>query len=376
MFHENMPDRARQTEPPAADGSEARWRAVKARDASADGRFYYAVASTGVFCRPSCAARLPRRENVSFYASAAEAAAAGFRPCKRCKPEQAPAAERRAQQVAELCRFIDASLAEAGAVPSLQELAEHAGQSPHHLHRAFKSVTGLTPRAYAAAQRARRLRAELESDASVTSASYRAGFGSSSRLHSASRQRLGMTPSRYRAGGEGEQIEFAVGQCSLGALLVAATERGLCAILLGADAAELERDLRERFASARVSAAGADFRERLAAVVAFVEQPRLGLSLPLDVRGTAFQERVWRALQAIPAGSTQSYTQVAQALGVPRAVRAVASACAANPLAVAVPCHRVLRSDGSLSGYRWGLERKQALLERERGVAPRRPRRA
>lgn len=351
---------------PRADDEMACWRAVQARDPNADGSFYYAVASTGVFCRPSCAARRPRRENVSFHRTPAEALAAGFRPCKRCKPEAAPAAQRRAQLAAELCRFIDDSLEREGALPGLQQLAEHAGISPHHLHRAFKAVTGLTPRAYGAAQKARRLRAELEQDASVTSASYRAGFGSSSRLHSASRERLGMTPSRYRKGGLDEQIEFAVGQCSLGALLVAATERGLCAILLGESALELEQDLRQRFARARVRPAGAGFRERLAQVVQLVEQPQLGLSLPLDVRGTAFQERVWQALQAIPAGSTQSYQQVAAALGSPRAVRAVARACAANPLAVAVPCHRVLRSDGALSGYRWGIERKRELLERER----------
>jgi AraC family transcriptional regulator of adaptative response/methylated-DNA-[protein]-cysteine methyltransferase len=227
----------------------------------------------------------------------------------------------------------------------------------------------VTPRAYGAAQKARRLRSELESNASVTAASYRAGFGSSSRLHSASQQRLGMTPSRYRAGGQQEQIEFSVGSCSLGALLVAATERGLCAILLGEDEAELERDLRRRFARAELRAGGAEFQGRVAQVIQLVEQPQLGLSLPLDLRGTAFQERVWQALQAIPAGVTRSYRQVAQALGTPQAVRAVASACGANPLAVAVPCHRVVRSDGGLSGYRWGIERKRALLEREQAAA-------
>ncbi|MEY4545834.1 MAG: methylated-DNA-[protein]-cysteine S-methyltransferase [Pseudomonadota bacterium] len=364
---------------------DVRWQAVRQRDATADGSFYYAVASTGVYCRPSCAARLPRRENVSFHRTTAEAEVAGFRACKRCKPEQPPAAERRAQQVADLCRFIDRSLEEAGVLPGLQELAEHAGLSPHHLHRAFKAVTGVTPRAYGAAQKAQRLRSELEANASVTAASYRAGFGSSSRLHSASQQRLGMTPSRYRAGGQEEQIEFSVGSCSLGALLVAATERGLCAILLGEDAAELEQDLRRRFARAELRAGGAEFQQRVTQVIQFVEQPQLGLSLPLDLRGTAFQERVWQALQAIPAGVTQSYRQVAQALGTPQAVRAVASACGANPLAVAVPCHRVVRSDGGLSGYRWGIERKRALLEREqattaehsaaRAVAEKHPRR-
>lgn len=377
MFRENTVTRARSKEPAPGDEQETRWLAVKARDATADGSFYYAVASTGVYCRPSCAARLPRRENVSFHATRAAAEAAGFRACKRCKPEQAPAAERRAQQIAELCRFIDRSLDEQGVVPGLQELAAHAQLSAHHLHRSFKAVTGLTPRAYGAARKARRLQSELAADASVTSAAVRAGFGSSSRLHSASQQRLGMTPSQYRAGGQDERIEFAVGSCSLGSLLVAATERGLCALLLGEDERELERDLRRRFARAQVHAAGAAFQQKVEQVVRFVERPQLGLSLPLDLRGTAFQERVWQALRAIPAGVTQSYQQVAQALGAPQAVRAVARACGANPLAVAVPCHRVVRSDGGLSGYRWGIERKQALLERERAaaLAPRRARR-
>jgi AraC family transcriptional regulator of adaptative response/methylated-DNA-[protein]-cysteine methyltransferase len=360
---------ARQSAP--ADLSDARWAAVVARDARADGQFFYAVASTGVYCRPSCPARLARRENVSFHATREAAEQAGFRACKRCKPEQLPLAERHAQQIAELCRFIDDSLASAAEVPKLETLSAHAGLSPHHLHRLFKSVTGVTPRAYAAAQRAERLRSELAGKSSVTSALYRSGFGSSGRLYSASNQRLGMTPGRYRAGGVQTDIVFAVGSCSLGALLVAATERGICAILLGESAAELARDLKGRFPRARVQQADAAFEQQLQQVVALVEQPERGLALPLDVRGTAFQERVWQALQAIPAGATRSYAQVAQALGAPRAVRAVAAACAANPLAVAVPCHRVLRGDGALAGYRWGIERKRALLERESAaVAP------
>lgn len=348
--------------------TDPRWRAVVARDARADGQFYYAVASTGVYCRPSCAARLPRPENVSFHATRAAAEGAGYRPCKRCKPEQLPLAERRAQQVAELCRFIDEALEQASELPKLELLAEHARMSPHHLHRLFKSVTGVTPRAYAAARRAERLRQELEQKSSVTAALYRAGFGSSGRLYSASNQRLGMTPSRYRAGGKQTQITFGIGACSLGVVLVAATERGVCAILLGDDAGELERDLLRRFPEAELRRGDHAFDGQLAEVVALVEQPERGLSLPLDVRGTAFQERVWQALQAIPAGATRSYRELAQAIGAPRAVRAVAAACAANALAVAVPCHRVLRSDGDVSGYRWGVERKRALLERERAA--------
>jgi AraC family transcriptional regulator of adaptative response/methylated-DNA-[protein]-cysteine methyltransferase len=339
-----------------------------ARDASADGQFFYAVASTGVYCRPSCAARLPRPENVSFHATCAAAEGAGYRPCKRCKPEQLPLGERRAQQVAELCRFIDEALEQAAELPKLEALAEHAGISPHHLHRLFKSETGVTPRAYAAARRAERLRRELEQKSSVTTALYRAGFGSSGRLYAASNQRLGMTPSRYRAGGSQTQITFGTGTCTLGVILVAATERGVCAILLGDDSAELERDLVRRFPVAELQRGDRAFEGQLARVVALVEQPERGLSLPLDVRGTAFQERVWQALQAIPAGATRSYRELAQAIGAPRAVRAVAAACAANALAVAIPCHRVLRSDGDISGYRWGVERKRALLERERAA--------
>lgn len=348
--------------------TDPRWGAIVARDARADGQFFYAVASTGVYCRPSCAARLPRPENVSFHPTREAAERAGYRPCKRCKPEQLPLGERRAQQVAELCRFIDQALEQAAELPKLEALAEHAGVSPHHLHRLFKSVTGVTPRAYAAARRAERLRSELERNSSVTAALYRAGFGSSGRLYSASNQRLGMTPSRYRAGGLQTQITFGVGACSLGAILVAATERGVCAILLGDDGAELERDLLRRFPEAELRRGDGAFERQLAEVVALVEQPERGLSLPLDVRGTAFQERVWQALQAIPAGATRSYRELAQAIGAPRAVRAVAAACAANALAVAVPCHRVLRSDGDVSGYRWGVERKRALLERERAA--------
>jgi len=348
--------------------TDPRWGAVVARDARTDGQFFYAVASTGVYCRPSCAARLPRPENVSFHLTREAAEGAGYRPCKRCKPEQLPLGERRAQQVAELCRFIDEALEQAAELPKLEALAEHAGMSPHHLHRLFKSLTGVTPRAYAAARRAELLRRELEQKSSVTAALYRAGFGSSGRLYSASNQRLGMTPGRYRAGGLQTQITFGVGACSLGSLLVAATERGVCAILLGDDAGELERDLERRFPEAELQRGEHAFERQLAEVVALVEQPERGLSLPLDVRGTAFQERVWQALQAIPAGATRSYREVAQAIGAPRAVRAVAAACAANALAVAVPCHRVLRSDGDVSGYRWGVERKRALLERERAA--------
>jgi AraC family transcriptional regulator of adaptative response/methylated-DNA-[protein]-cysteine methyltransferase len=250
-------------------------------------------------------------------------------------------------------------------MPSLASLAESAGMSRFHFHRTFKAVTGITPRAYAAANRARRVRKALRRGASVTEAIYDAGFSSSGRFYEASTAVLGMTPARFRANGAGTSIRFAVGECSLGSVLVAATEKGVCAVLLGDDPDHLVRELQDRFAEAQLVGADPDFEDLVAKVVGLVEAPRVGLELPLDVRGTAFQRRVWEALRAIPAGSTATYTQIAQRIGAPSAVRAVARACAANPVAVAIPCHRVVRTDGNLAGYRWGVERKRALLERE-----------
>lgn len=342
--------------------ADPRWTAVRARDAGADGRFFYSVASTGVYCRPSCGARTPRPENVSFHASRTDAEAAGFRPCKRCRPDLPPLAERQAAMVAALCRQID----DADTLPSLDALAASAGCSRFHLLRVFRAHTGLTPRAWAAARRAERLRERLADGASVTEAIVDAGYGSTSRVYEKSARPLGMTPRRYRAGGADTDIRFAIAQCALGALLVAASPQGVCAIALGDDADALARDLQDRFPQARLSGDDADFARVVAQVVGFVEAPRIGLALPLDLRGTAFQQRVWAALRAIPPGQTLSYTELAQRIGAPAAVRAVASACAANTLAVAVPCHRVVRTDGSLSGYRWGVARKRALLDRER----------
>lgn len=342
--------------------ADPRWTAVRARDAGADGRFFYSVASTGVYCRPSCGARTPRPENVSFHASRTDAEAAGFRPCKRCRPDLPPLAERQAAMVAALCRQID----DADMLPSLDALAASAGCSRFHLLRVFRAHTGLTPRAWAAARRAERLRERLADGASVTEAIVDAGYGSTSRVYEKSARPLGMTPRRYRAGGADTDIRFAIAQCALGALLVAASPQGVCAIALGDDADALARELQDRFPQARLSGDDADFARVVAQVVGFVEAPRIGLALPLDLRGTAFQQRVWAALRAIPPGQTLSYAELAQRIGAPAAVRAVASACAANTLAVAVPCHRVVRTDGSLSGYRWGVARKRALLDRER----------
>jgi AraC family transcriptional regulator of adaptative response/methylated-DNA-[protein]-cysteine methyltransferase len=298
---------------------------------------------------------------VAFHASAADAERAGFRPCRRCRPDEAPRAGQQAALVAGLCRVIEA----AEEAPTLDQLAQRAGLSAWHLHRLFKRVTGLTPRAYAAAHRAQRVRRELDEAGSVTAAIYDAGYGSNGRFYEESNQVLGMTPTAWRGGGRDVQIRFAIGQCSLGAILVAQSGRGVCAIALGDDPEALVRELQDRFPRAQLIGGDAGFEQLVAQVVGFVEAPRLGLDLPLDVRGTAFQQRVWQALRDIPAGRTASYAEIAQRIGAPNAVRAVAQACGANALAVAIPCHRVVRRDGALSGYRWGVERKRALLERE-----------
>ena len=338
-----------------------RWMAVVARDSRADGKFFYAVRTTGVYCRPSCGSRRARPENLQFYATTADAERAGFRPCKRCKPDQPSLDRQHAAKVAKICRLIE----NAEEPPSLAELAGKAGLSAYHFHRIFKAVTGVTPRAYAAAHRAKRMRSELGRGATVTEAIYGAGYGSNGRFYETADAVLGMTPSNYRAGGANTEIRFALGECSLGSILVARSERGICAILLGDDPAALARDLQDRFPRARLIGGDKEFERLVAKVVGFVEAPALGLDLPLDVRGTAFQQRVWQALRKIPAGATASYTEIAKRIGAPKSVRAVAQACAANALAVAIPCHRVVRNDGALSGYRWGVERKRALLRRE-----------
>jgi AraC family transcriptional regulator, regulatory protein of adaptative response / methylated-DNA-[protein]-cysteine methyltransferase len=345
----------------AATLEDPRWARVLARDPAADGQFFYSVRTTGVYCRPSCAARHARPENVAFHLTPADAERAGFRPCQRCQPDQAPRAERQTAKIVELCRLLEA----AEQVPSLAELATHAGLSIAHLHRLFKASTGLTPRAYAAAQRARRVRTALQSGSTVTQAIYDAGYNSSGRFYEQANQLLGMTPTTYRGGGLNTDVRFAVGECSLGSLLVAASERGVCAILLGDDPEALVRDLQDRFPRARLLGGDAGFEQVVAQVVSLVEAPGRGLALPLDVRGTAFQQRVWQALREIPTGATRSYGEIARGIGAPKAVRAVAQACAANALAVAIPCHRVVRHDGGLADYRWGVERKRALLERE-----------
>ncbi len=337
-----------------------RWAAVVARDRSADGRFVYSVRTTGIYCRPSCAARRPKRQNVTFHDNPAAAECGGFRPCKRCRPEVAVTDE--ARIVIWACRSIET----AERTLSLSALAADAKLSPSHFHRLFKAATGMTPRAYGAACRGERARAELHSGASVTESIYAAGYASSGRFYEDVPNSLGMTPTAFRAGGAGEAIRFAVGACTLGAVLVAATDKGVCAIFLGDDPELLVHELEGRFPNARLRGGDADFEGLVARVAGLVETPARVIDLPLDLRGTHFQLRVWQALRAIPSGQTLSYSELARRIGAPKAVRAVAGACAANAVAVAIPCHRVVRTDGSLSGYRWGVERKRALLARER----------
>lgn len=348
---------------PSFETDADRWEAVQRREAAADGQFVYSVATTGVYCRPSCPSRAAKRENVAFHADPEAAEWAGFRACKRCRPNEA---DPLAEVIAQACRRIE----DAEVEPSLDELATAAGYSPFHFHRLFKRATGVTPKAYAAARRAERARAELTAAGSVTEAIYGAGYSGSGRFYAEAPALLGMTPSAYRKGGARETIRFAVGACSLGHVLVAATARGICAIRLGDDPQALVEELQDDFPSAELVGADAGFETMVAAAIGAVEQPGAAIDLPLDVRGTAFQRRVWEALRAIPAGRTASYAEVAAAIGAPSSVRAVAGACAANSLALAIPCHRVVRTDGSLSGYRWGIERKRELLAREAGISP------
>ena len=344
-----------------ATTNDPRWLAVVKREKTADGTFYYSVKTTGVYCRPSCASRLARPENVLFHQTPEDAERAGFRACKRCKPKGASLTKENAAKISKVCRLIEGSEESL----SLDQLAKYAGMSVFHLHRTFKAITGLTPSGYAAAHRSNRVRRSLNKTRSVTDAIYDAGFNSSSRFYETSNEVLGMTPTNFRDGGANTAIHFAIGECSLGSILVANSERGVCAVLIGDDPLQLMRDLQDQFPKANLIGGEGGYEDLVAKVVGLIEKPGVGLDLPLDIRGTAFQQRVWTALQQIPVGSTASYTDIAKLIGMPKAVRAVAQACGANSLAVAIPCHRVIRNDGALSGYRWGVERKQALLDRE-----------
>lgn len=340
---------------------DARFEALARREPAADGGFFYGVRSTGIYCRPTCGARRPRRENVVFFESWEMAQRKGFRPCQRCRPDGPTLEARQAEEVIAACRALEAEEA-----PDLATLAGEAGMSPHHFHRVFKRLTGMTPKAYSLAKRAERVRRALPGGESVTEALYAAGYPSGGRFYAESAARLGMAPKRFRQGGPGETIRFAVGECPLGSVLVASTVRGLCAVFLGNDPDALVRELQDRFPRAALIGGDADYEQLVARVISLVEAPGTAApELPLDIRGTAFQQRVWEALRGIPPGTTVSYTELAQRIGSPSAVRAVAGACAANAHAVLIPCHRVVRQNGDLSGYRWGVERKAALLARE-----------
>lgn len=346
----------------AADGAgdDARWAAVVARDARADGTFFTAVLTTGIYCRPSCGARRPKRENVRFFATCAEAEEAGFRPCKRCKPNALALHQEHAAKVERACRLI-----EADDDMKLDELAAAVGLSPYHFHRIFKATVGVTPKAYAGAHRQKHMRESLRGSSSVTDAIYAAGFNSSGRFYAQTPQALGMTPGEFRRGGANAVIRYAIRTCSLGLILVAASEKGIAAVIMGDERDALLGELKDRFPRAEIVAGNRGFGSLVAKVVALVEMPGTPAELPLDVRGTAFQHRVWAALKDIPSGSTASYAEIARRIGKPSAVRAVARACATNPVAVVIPCHRVVGSNGALTGYRWGIGRKRALLDKE-----------
>lgn len=346
--------------PYATDAS--RWAAIAGRDQKADGVFLVAVRTTGIYCRPDCPSRMPKRRNVEFFDTRAAAEAAGYRPCKRCRPDAESPRRARARLIAGACRSIE----EAEQPPPLKELAAAAGLSPWYFQRQFKEIVGVSPKRYAAAQRDRRFRDRLGAAGSVTEAIYDAGFGSASRAYDGARERLGMTPSAYRDGASGEDIRYVVASCSLGWIAVAATARGICAIEFAEAPEELRQRLAERFPKAELNPGDRRFADWVATVTAFVESPRRGLDLPLDIRGTAFQRRVWEALRKVPPGSTVSYGDLAQRIGQPTAARAVAGACAANPIALAIPCHRAVCADGAPGGYRWGTARKRTLLEREK----------
>ena len=348
---------------PCFSDNEQRWQALVTRDKSADGLFVYSVQTTGVYCRPTCPSKLAKRENVRFHESCDDAERCGYRPCKRCRPREPGVDSRYAAIVEKVCRLIEGS----ESTPNLSMLSAAVGLSTFHFQRIFKSVTGITPKRYAATCRTKRIQEKLMTENTVTDSIYSAGYNSSSRFYENSDQILGMTPTVFRSGAKDQVIRFAVGPCWLGSVLVAATQKGICAILLGDDPEYLVRELQNRFPKADFIGSDAEFEKLVGTVIGFIDNPTEKPDLPLDICGTAFQRQVWEALQEIPFGTTVSYTDIATKIGNPKSVRAVAQACGANHIAVVIPCHRVVRNDGSLSGYRWGVERKQQLLDREQG---------
>lgn len=346
--------------------NQQQWKRVLERDGRWNDVFVYAVRSTGIYCRPSCPSRRPRREQVVFYPRAQAAERAGFRPCRRCKPQLARRNDPLIEKVRRACQYIDAHAEDS---LTLASLSAHLGGSPYHLQRIFKRVMGITPRRYAEIRRLERFKAHVKDRQNVTHALYEAGYGSSSRLYERAPTKLGMTPSEYRRGGKGIRIRYTIVACpekSLGRLLLAATESGICRVSLGDRDRFLEADLRREFPAAEIRRDGVCLRAWAAALLKHLDGHRTHLNLPLDVRATAFQWRVWEALRSIPLGSTRAYSEVARALGQPKAARAVARACATNPVSVIVPCHRVVQANGGLGGYHWGIERKKMLLAIEK----------
>jgi len=357
-----------QTQTHNSEPEAARWQAVLGRDRSRDGAFVYAVSSTGIYCRPSCPSRRPRRERVTFFDLPEAAEQAGYRPCQRCTPRRIAAADPRLERIRRACRFIEAH----EGVATLDELGAHVGLSPFHLQRTFKQVLGITPRQYGDATRLGRVRALLRAGDDVSGAIYEAGYGSSSRLYERAPSQLGMTPATYRKGGAGAHIAYALADCALGRLMVAATETGICFVALGSADTKLVTELKEEFPAADIAPGNGALAGLVRGVLAHVDGAAPGADLPLDVRATAFQWRVWQELRDIPKGQTLTYKDIAERIGRPKAARAVGRACATNPVSLVVPCHRAVRGDGGLGGYRWGLERKQALLDHERATAARR----
>jgi AraC family transcriptional regulator, regulatory protein of adaptative response / methylated-DNA-[protein]-cysteine methyltransferase len=358
-MHSTSGLQASQNRAPAFATDAARWAAVRTRNARAEGAFVYAVRTTGVYCRPACASRLPRRANAEFFATTAQAERAGYRPCKRCRPD---GVEPRAELAQRVCAYLDARLAER---VTLRALAAHVHVSPFHLQRVFKRTLGITPLQYQSARRAEHLKLALERGGTVTAAMHDAGIASSSRLYADAAPRLGMTPAVYRRRGAGLRIEYTSIETRLGVVLIAATERGVCKVALGDDRARLEAELRAEFSAALIVRTAARRHPHAARIAQYLRGQRNAPDLPLDVQATAFQLRVWRALTAIPAGETRSYAEIARAIGHPRAARAVGNACAANPVALAIPCHRALPATGRVGRFAWGSERKRALLELE-----------
>lgn len=350
------------TENKAYDAENRRWHAIANREQAADGSFYYGVRTTGVFCRPSCSSRLPNRENVEYFISSKEAQSAGYRPCKRCKPTGNSKNKEIEQKIILACRSIEQS----NTPLRLDDLAKGAGLSPYYFHRLFKKLVGVTPKQYASRHQSLRFRESLKTSDSITDAIYNAGYSSSSGAYTKKRDHLAMKPKEYKAGGDGVVIKYGLAKCILGWVIVAATDRGICAIEFGDDPALLPQQVQSRFPKARLEKAGPGFTSLIEEVVDFIKAPHNSFNIPLDIQGTAFQQQVWNILQQIKPGRTLSYTEVAEKTGNPNAVRAVATACASNKLAVVIPCHRVISKDGKISGYRWGIERKKALLENER----------